>query len=135
MSNDKPNWGPYASSPYPGQPQGGYQWPPYGGAYGWGAGPQAAGPQAAGAQPGAGGRIDALDVLEGVLKDGFSLTNLTRIARASGSNFWVGAAIGAGLVVLVNRPDVRDTISSFFSKATAPEPAAAPEAPAEPPKA
>lgn len=30
------------------------------------------------------------------MRDGFSLSNVTRIARASGSNFWVGAVIGAG---------------------------------------
>lgn len=81
-----------------------------------GYGPQ--GPQPGGAQQG-GPRIDALDVLEGVLKDGFSLSNLTRIARASGSNFWIGTAIGAGVVVLLNRPDVRAAFSSVFSKAGA----------------
>lgn len=94
-------------------PQGGY-------------GPQAGGPQGAGGPP----RIDALDVLEGVLKDGFSLSNLTRIARASGSNFWIGTAIGAGVVVLLNRPDVRSVFSSVFSKATA-----SPDSSEVPPKA
>lgn len=87
-----------------------------------GYGPQAAGPQGPGPQPGSGPRIDALDVLEGVLRDGFSMSNLTRIARASGSNFWIGAAIGAGLVVLMNRPDVRSAVSGVFSKGAAGEP-------------
>ncbi|WP_395665092.1 hypothetical protein [Methylocella sp.] len=118
MSNDKPQWGPYPYGPYPGA---GQQWRPEGpaaaGPYGWSA--QAAGPETE-PPPAAEGRIDALDVLEGVLKDGFSVTNLTRIARASGSNFWVGAAIGAGLVVLANRPDVRAAVSNFFSRAAEP---------------
>lgn len=129
MSNDNPQWGP---NPYGAGPQPGYQWQPggwgAGGPYGWtgpGTGP--------GASPGPGAgpraRIDALDVLEGVLKDGFSLSNFTRIARASGSNFWIGAAIGAGLVVLMNRPDVREAFSHAFKGH---EPA--PETPAEPPK-
>ncbi|MGE4373551.1 MAG: hypothetical protein AB7E29_11775 [Xanthobacter sp.] len=81
--------------------------------YGPGAG-QGAGPR--GPQNGT-GRIDALDVLEGMLRDGFSLSNFTRIARASGSNFWIGAAIGAGAVVLLNRPDVRGAFTSAFRKA------------------
>lgn len=59
-------------------------------------------------------RIDALDVLEGVLKDGFSLSNFTRIARASGSRFWLGAAVGAGLVVVATRPDVRAAVSGVL---------------------
>lgn len=86
---------------------------------------QPGGPDAgAGAEPGPGSqrRIDALDVLEGVLTDGLSFSNITRIARASGSNFWVGAALGAGLVVLVNRPDVRAAFGSIFRQAKAPEP-------------
>lgn len=77
---------------------------------GYGPGPGAARP-----------RIDALDVLEGVLKDGFSLSNFTRIARASGSNLWIGAAIGAGLVVMMNRPDVRAAVSGIFSAARTPK--------------
>lgn len=64
-------------------------------------------------------RIDALDVLEGVLKDGFSLSNFTRIARASGSKFWLGAAIGAGLVVVATRPDVRAAVSGVLHAGTA----------------
>lgn len=90
-----------------------------------GYGPQQSGPQGPGAQP----RIDALDLLEGMLKDGFSLSSLTRIARASGSNFWIGTAIGAGVVVLLNRPDVRAAFSSVFSKAAAPEPEGSSEVP------
>ncbi len=88
-----------------------------------GAGWQQAGP-GYGPGPGAapGGRIDALDVLEGVLKDGFSLSSFTRIARASGSNLWIGAAIGAGLVVMLNRPDVRAAVSGIFSAARTPDP-------------
>lgn len=106
--------GPYGAGYGPGYgPQAGYGYGPQPG-YGYGPhagyGPQA-GPQAAS------GRIDALDVLEGVLRDGFSLSNFTRIARASGSNFWVGAAIGAGLVVLMHRPDVRSAVSNVFGKA------------------
>jgi hypothetical protein len=74
-----------------------------------------------GPQPGVGPerRIDALDVLEGVLTDGFSVSNLTRIARASGSNFWVGAAIGAGLVMLAHRSEMRLAVAAAFSKAKA----------------
>lgn len=95
----------------------------YGAGYGPAPGAQQAGP---GYGPGPngpapGGRIDALDVLEGVLKDGFSLSNLTRIARASGSNLWIGAAIGAGLVVMMNRPDVRAAVSGIFTAARTPE--------------
>lgn len=67
----------------------------------------------------AGRRIDALDVLEGVLNDGLSFSNLTRIARASGSKFWVGAAIGAGLVVVATRPDVRAAVASVLNAGTA----------------
>lgn len=106
--------GPYGQGPY----QGGYG-PQGPGAQGYG--PQGYGPQGYGPQgpaPGQGnGRIDALDVLEGVLKDGFSIGNFTRIARASGSNFWVGAAIGAGIVMFMNRPDVRAAVSNVFGKA------------------
>ncbi|ACK51823.1 hypothetical protein Msil_2907 [Methylocella silvestris BL2] len=69
--------------------------------------------------PGAERRIDLLDVVEGVLTDGFSLSNFTRIARASGSNFWIGAAIGAGLVVLAHRPDVRAAAADAFNKSRA----------------
>ncbi|MFD2249107.1 hypothetical protein FHS82_002864 [Pseudochelatococcus lubricantis] len=79
--------------------------------------------------PGQGQRIDALDVLEGVLKDGFSVSNLTRIARASGSNFWVGAAIGAGLVVLARRPEVRAAVSGVFRGEAAPAAAPSRDAP------
>ncbi len=113
MSNYNQQWGGPQSGPYYGQGQGGY------GAGPQGAGPQDAGPQGAGPQPGGGARrIDALDVLEGVLRDGFSLSNFTRIARASGSNFWIGAAIGAGAVVLMNRPDVRSAFTHVFKAAT-----------------
>ena len=80
------------------------------------------GPGPGAAPGGPAGRIDALDVLEGVLKDGFSLSNFTRIARASGSNLWIGAAIGAGLVVMMNRPDVRAAVSGIFSAARTPDP-------------
>lgn len=40
-------------------------------------------------------RVDALDLLEGVLRNGFSLASVSRIARARGPNFWIGAAIGS----------------------------------------
>lgn len=154
MSKKDPNWGnpqagatqagPQNAGAQSGGSWSGYGWnggqgagygagygpqPGYGPGAGYGYGPQpgagaqAAGAQAAGAQ-GAGPRIDALDVLEGVLRDGFSMSNLTRIARASGSNFWIGAAIGAGLVVLMNRPDVRSAVSGIFSKGGADEPPA-----------
>lgn len=119
MTEKNPQWGPYAQGPYNQGPYnqgpgvGGQQWGGYGqGPYG----PGAADPGA----PGAGQqrpRIDALDVLEGVLTDGLSLTNFTRIARASGSNFWLGAAIGAGLVVFLHRPDVKSAVSNVFGKA------------------
>lgn len=78
----------------------------YGPCYGYGPG--------YGPQP----RIDMLDVVEGVLKDGLSLSNFTRIARASGSNFWVGAAIGASAVVLARRPEVRAAVAGVFHRAT-----------------
>lgn len=131
MSNDQSQWNPYGAAPGAGFGPG-YQWPPYGsGAYGY-AGPQGAAPGAGpgpgpgagpGAGPQAGRRIDALDVLEGVLQDGFSLSNLTRIARASGSNFWIGAAIGAGLVVLMNRADLRGGAAKTPAPGEAPPPA------------
>lgn len=73
--------------------------------YGWGYGPQ----------PGQGPRrIDVLDVLEGVMQDGLSFSNLSRIARASGSKFWLGAALGAGAVVLARKPEVRAAVSGLF---------------------
>lgn len=84
--------------------------PPYGGQA------QAAPPYGAGYAPGPGPttsrRLDAMDVLEGVLNDGLSVSSLTRIARASGSRFWLGAAIGAGVVMLMHRPDVRATLAN-----------------------
>lgn len=73
--------------------------------YGWSAGPQP-GPR----------RIDVLDVLEGVMQDGFSFSNLSRIARASGSKFWLGAALGAGAVVLARKPEVRAAVTAAFRK-------------------
>ncbi len=142
MSSKNTNWGPQgagtgygagsanpgAGGPYgqgygqaygqgAGAPGGGYGYGPGAQGYGpQGYGPQGYGPQGPG--PGQGtGRIDALDVLEGVLKDGLSISNFTRIARASGSNFWVGAAIGAGVVMFMNRPDVRAAVSNVFGKA------------------
>ncbi|MGH2340746.1 hypothetical protein ACRC7T_04615 [Segnochrobactraceae bacterium EtOH-i3] len=118
----QPQGGWQQAGPGPGW-QSGYQQAP---GYGPGAGYQQAGPgygPGPGAAPGGpAGRIDALDVLEGVLKDGFSLSNFTRIARASGSNLWIGAAIGAGLVVMMNRPDVRAAVSGIFSAAKTPDP-------------
>lgn len=134
MTKKNPQWGGFQSGPTQGGPQQSGQWS-YGG---WNAGqagygPQ--GPQPGGPQQSAGGpRIDALDVLEGVLKDGFSLSNLTRIARASGSNFWIGTAIGAGVVVLLNRPDVRAVFSSVFSKAGTGEPPSSEAPPKDVPK-
>lgn len=73
-------------------------------------------------------RIDALDVLEGVLNDGFSFSSLSRIARASGSKFWVGAAVGAGLVVLATRPDVRAAVAGILHTGTAAGPGRKPRA-------
>lgn len=61
-------------------------------------------------------RIDAFDVIEGMLKDGFSLSSFSRIAWARGSNFWVGAAIGATAVVLLSKPQARAAVASFFNK-------------------
>lgn len=119
---------PYDNTQVRAQGSGAYQGGPQQGD-GWPGGPQPGGPNAgfgAGPGPGAQRRIDALDVLEGVLTDGFSFSNITRIARASGSNFWVGAALGAGLVVLMNRPDVRAAFGSIF------RPAGAPASPTEP---
>lgn len=124
MSNNNQQWGGQQSGPFYGQGQSGYGSGGYGtggyGAGGYGMGQTGAGPQGAGPQAGpqAGPRrVDALDVLEGVLRDGFSLSNLTRIARASGSNFWIGAAIGAGAVVVMNRPDVRNALTNIFRNA------------------
>ncbi|WGR59521.1 hypothetical protein E3U26_01690 [Paracoccus ferrooxidans] len=98
MSND------YQSGP--GQPHGwGYGQGPQGGPYGYGLGP-GPGPR----------RVDLLDVLEGVMQDGLSLSNLGRIARASGSKFWLGAAIGAGVVVLARKPELREVVSHVFHK-------------------
>lgn len=87
----------YRQPPYGGQAQAA---PPYGPGY------------ASGAGQATGRRFDAMDLLEGVLNDGLSLTSLTRIARASGSRFWLGAAIGVGVVMLMHRPDVRATLAS-----------------------
>jgi hypothetical protein len=101
------------------------------GAQARGAGPGAPiGPAAAG--PGTERRIDALDVLEGVLTEGFSFSSLTRIARASGSSFWIGAALGAGLVVLMNRPDVRTAVAGALARS---QPQPAPATPTKPPAA
>lgn len=115
MSNDQtnqtygasygPQYGPAYGQQY-GQEQG------YGPQYGPGHGQQY-GPQQ---EPGASRRVDLLDVLEGVMRDGLSLSNVTRIARASGSNFWVGAAIGAGAVVLARRPEVRAAVGDIFKQ-------------------
>lgn len=121
MSNNNQQWGGPQSGPFYGQGQqnnfgqGGYGQGGYGAGQA-GAGPQGAGQQGAGPQAGP-RRVDALDVLEGVLRDGFSLSNFTRIARASGSNFWIGAAIGAGAVVVMNRPDVRNAFTNIFKHA------------------
>lgn len=97
----------YSQPPLPGQAR---AVPPYGQGY----------PPPPGAPPYR--RIDAMDVLEGILTDGFSISSLTRIARASGSNFWVGAAIGAGLVMLMHRPDVRATLNGVIGKGRKPRP-------------
>ncbi len=122
----QPQQGGWQPPPGPGYAPGGQQRGP-----GYGPGPNDSAAYGAGWQqqssgygPGPGAarpRIDALDVLEGVLKDGFSLSNFTRIARASGSNLWIGAAIGAGLVVMMNRPDVRAAVSGIFSAARTPD--------------
>ncbi len=116
MSNNNQQWGGQQSGPFYGQGQAGYGQGGYGPG-GYGAGQTGAGPQGAGPQAGP-RRVDALDVLEGVLRDGFSLSNFARIARASGSNFWIGAAIGAGAVVVMNRPDVRNAFTNIFKHAT-----------------
>lgn len=93
-------------------------------------GPQGYAPYGYGPPPGAGPArpIDALDVLEGVLTNGFSLSNLTRIARASGSKFWLGAAIGAGLVIFAHRSETRSAVVAAFSKAKAEASRAKPDA-------
>jgi hypothetical protein len=103
--------GPYAGGPQFGPGASGPQ----------GYAPNGAGQYAYGPQPGAPPerRIDALDVLEGVLTNGLNLSSLTRIARASGSNFWIGAAIGAGLVVMAHRSEVGSVIANAFTKAKA----------------
>jgi len=67
-------------------------------------------------------RIDAFDVIEGMLKDGFSLSSFSRIARARGSNFWIGAALGATAVVLFSKPEARAAAASFFHAKTSPNP-------------
>lgn len=95
MANRNSGYGPTYAGPYQGAP----------GAYG----PQQA-PQR---------RIDLLDVVEGVLTDGLSISNFSRIARASGSKFWLGAAIGAGLVALAHRPDVRAAVGGAVEKVKA----------------
>ncbi len=95
----------YQSGPGP-QPNGwGYGYGPQPGPYGYGSQP---GPQPR--------RVDLLDVLEGVMTDGLSFANLSRIARASGSKFWLGAAIGAGAVVLARKPELRGVVSQVFHK-------------------
>lgn len=111
MSNDQSN------QPY-GPGYGPQYGPAYGQQYGQQYGPQYGQGPGYGPQPGAGGarRVDLLDVLEGVMRDGLSLSNVTRIARASGSNFWVGAVIGAGAVVLARRPEVRAAIGDVFKQ-------------------
>lgn len=101
MSNTYPGYG----APYQGAP------------YQQGAGPYQTG--AYGPQPAPQRRIDLLDVVEGVLTDGLSLSNFTRIARASGSKFWLGAAIGAGLVALAHRPEVKAAVGGVVDKARA----------------
>lgn len=110
-------------SKHSGSQNGGWQAGPGGGWSNWQAGPQYGGQQHYGAGPQAGPqrRIDALDVLEGMLQDGLSLSNITRIARASGSRFWLGAAIGAGVVVFLNRSDVRATVSGALNRTRAPK--------------
>lgn len=74
-------------------------------------------------------RIDALDLIEGMLQDGLSFSSLRRIVRARGPNFWIGATIGAATVVIVTKPEVRATLASFFrpgsSSTNPPTPAAA----------
>lgn len=66
-------------------------------------------------------RSDAglLNALEGVLRDGFSLSSLGRLAQASGSSFWLGAAIGAGLVVAAKQPEVRQSVAELLHAAKA----------------
>lgn len=63
------------------------------------------------------GRIDALDLIEGMLQDGFSLSSIRRIVQARGPNFWIGAAIGAAAVVLVTKPEARAALASVFRPA------------------
>lgn len=69
-----------------------------------------------------GPRLDALDLIEGVLRNGFSLSSVSRIARARGPNFWIGAAIGAAAVVLINKPEARAAVTEFFRKGASTEP-------------
>jgi hypothetical protein len=110
MSDEHHHWGQQPGAPAPGAAQ-----------TGWSPGPA-----------GQGRRVDALDVIEGVLTNGFSLSSFTRVARAKGSSFWIGAAIGAGLIVLMNRPEVRTAAAGIFSKAGTPPPAPEPAVPSEP---
>lgn len=64
-------------------------------------------------------RLDVMDVVEGFLRDGVSLSSFTRVARASGSNFWLGAAIGVSVVVLAQRPELRAALSGILHGHTA----------------
>ena len=107
--NGPQGWGPqqgYGPGYGPGYNQG------YGPGYGPGHGPQ----PGWGPAPQQQRRIDLLDVIEGVMTDGLSFSNLGRIARASGSKFWLGAAIGAGAVVLARKPELRGAVSHIFHK-------------------
>jgi hypothetical protein len=61
-------------------------------------------------------QVDALDLIEGVLRSGFNLASVSRIAQARGPNFWIGAAIGAAAVVLINKPDGRAAVAGVFRK-------------------
>lgn len=67
-------------------------------------------------------RFDALDLIEGVLKHGFSLSSVGRIAQARGPNFWIGAAIGAAAVVLISKPEARAAVAGLFRKEASTEP-------------
>lgn len=48
--------------------------------------------------------------------------------------FWIGALIGAGAVMLTTSPAVKEALSGLFGAEAAPEPAPEPQAPAAKPK-
>lgn len=80
-------------------------------------------------------REDGLGLLDGLLGEGHhGLGSLQRLVGANGTEFWVGAAVGAAAVALLSNPKVRETVGSLFkmgasAETEAEQPAAADEAP------